>query len=54
MHALLLAGGCWAGIVKECILGALATQLIAEDSQIVSLYHRSVCAPQHGGGQLGK
>ena len=34
------AGGTWPGIVKECILGALATQLIAADSQIVSIYHR--------------
>ena len=39
-----LAGGTWAGVVRECILGALATQLIAADTQIVSIYHRRVVA----------
>ena len=34
------AGGTWAGVVRECILGALATKLIAADTQIVSIYHR--------------
>ena len=36
------SGGQWAGVVRECVQGALNTQLIAEDSQIVSLYHRCV------------
>ena len=35
-----LAGGTWATIVKETILGALATHLIKADDQIVSIYHR--------------
>ena len=34
------AGGRWAGIVRECVQGALNTKLIQIDSQIVSLYHR--------------
>lgn len=34
------AGGAWAGIVRECVEGALATNLITKDDQIVSLYHR--------------
>lgn len=34
------AGGRWAGIVRECVQGALNTKLIQEDTQIVSLYHR--------------
>jgi hypothetical protein len=34
------AGSQWAGVVKECVLGALATKLIKPDDQIVSLYHR--------------
>lgn len=34
------AGGKWSGVVKECMLGALATKLIQKDDQIVSLYHR--------------
>ena len=34
------AGGRWAGIVRECVQGALNTKLIQKDSQIVSLYHR--------------
>ena len=35
------AGGRWAGVVRECIKGALNTQLITGDTHIVSLYHRS-------------
>ena len=34
------AGGRWAGIVRECVQGALKTQLIQADDQIVSMYHR--------------
>ncbi len=34
------AGGRWAGVVRECVQGALNTQLIAGDTQIVSLYHK--------------
>ena len=34
------AGGCWAGVVRECVQGALNTQLIQSYSQVVSLYHR--------------
>ena len=34
------AGGRWAGIVRECVQGALNTHLIANEDQIVSLYHR--------------
>lgn len=34
------AGGRWAGIVRECVQGALNTHLTAEEDQIVSLYHR--------------
>jgi len=40
------AGGEWAGIVRECVEGALATNLIAEDDQIVSLYHRYTISPK--------
>ncbi|BDA50044.1 hypothetical protein COCOBI_15-1720 [Coccomyxa sp. Obi] len=39
------AGGSWAGVVHECVLGALATKLISSDDQIVSLYHRRL---EHG------
>ncbi|CAL5221972.1 g4254 [Coccomyxa viridis] len=39
------AGGRWAGIVRECVQGALNTHLIAEEDQIVSLYHRRL---EHG------
>ena len=38
------AGGRWAGIVRECVQGALNTQLIQANNQIVSIYHR--CASQ--------
>ena len=38
------AGGRWAGIVRECVQGALNTHLIAEEDQIVSLYHRLLIA----------
>ena len=41
------AGGSWAGVVRECVLGALATKLISSDDQIVSLYHRHAPAPLH-------
>jgi hypothetical protein len=34
------AGGSWAGVVRECVEGALATKLISAEDQIVSLYHR--------------
>ena len=34
------AGGRCAGIVRECVQGALNTHLIAGEDQIVSLYHR--------------
>lgn len=34
------AGGSWAGVVRECVEGALATKLISAENQIVSLYHR--------------
>ena len=34
------AGGRWSGIVRECVQGALNTQLIQADSQLVSVYHR--------------
>ena len=34
------AGGRWAGVVRECVQGALNTRLIEKDTQIVSLYHR--------------
>ena len=37
------AGGRWAGVVRECVQGALNTKLIQEDTQIVSLYHRWAC-----------
>jgi len=40
------AGGEWAGIVRECVEGALATNLIAKDDQIVSLYHRYTMCPK--------
>ena len=39
------AGGQWAGVVRECVQGALNTQLIDKDTQIVSLYHRCACLP---------
>lgn len=41
------AGGRWAGIMRECVEGALNTQLIQSESQIVSLYHRCAfsCGP---------
>lgn len=39
------AGGEWAGVVRECVLGALATTLISADDQIVSLYHRCAAPP---------
>ncbi len=34
------AGGRWVGVVRECVQGALNTQLIEKDTHIVSLYHR--------------
>ena len=37
------AGGRWAGVVRECVQGALNTRLIERDTQIVSLYHRCAC-----------
>ena len=37
------AGGRWAGVVRECVQGALNTRLIEKDTEIVSLYHRCVC-----------
>ena len=37
------AGGRWAGVVRECVQGALNTRLIEADTQIVSLYHRCAC-----------
>ena len=39
------AGGRWAGVVRECLQGALNTRLIEADTQIVSLYHRCACLP---------
>lgn len=39
------AGGTWAGVVRECVLGALATKLISSDDRIVSLYHRHALTP---------
>lgn len=38
------AGGSWAGVVRECVAGALATKLISAEDQIVSLYHRRATA----------
>ena len=38
-----LAGGKWAGLVKESIIGALNTKMISAEDQIVSIYHR--CLP---------
>jgi hypothetical protein len=38
-------GGTWAGVVKECILGALATKLITAETEVVSIYHRRVPFP---------
>ena len=35
-----LGGTEWPEIVKETIIGALNTQLISADSEIVSIYHR--------------
>ena len=35
-----LAGGKWSDVVRECIIGALNTQMISKDDQIVSIYHR--------------
>lgn len=35
-----LGGAKWAEVVKECVIGALNTKMIAKDDQIVSLYHR--------------
>ena len=35
-----LAGGKWAGLVKESIIGALNTKMISAEDQIVSIYHR--------------
>ena len=39
------ASGRWAGVVRECVQGALNTRLIERDTQIVSLYHRCACLP---------
>ena len=36
----LLGGREWPAIVKETLAGALATQLISPDDEIVSFYHR--------------
>ena len=41
------AGGRWAGVVRECVQGALNTRLTEKDTEIVSLYHRCVCLPVH-------
>jgi hypothetical protein len=40
-----LGGGTWAAIVKECLAGAINTELLAPSDQIVSLYHRRL---EHG------
>ncbi len=36
-----LGGGTWAEIVKETIVGALNTKMVAAKDEIVSIYHRS-------------
>ena len=35
-----LGGGKWSEIVKETIIGALNTKMIAANDEIVSIYHR--------------
>ena len=44
-EAVSLAGGSWPAIVKECLLGAIATELMGAGDQVVSLYHRRL---EHG------
>ena len=47
-----LAGGKWAGVVKESIIGALNTKMISKDDQIVSIYHRcAACSAQAASSQ---
>lgn len=40
-----LAGGTWARVVQDTIQGAIATNLLEKDSEIVSIYHRRL---EHG------
>jgi len=40
-----LGGKTWPALVKECLLGAVATELMSADDEVVSLYHRRL---EHG------
>ena len=40
-----LAGGKWSKLVLECLQGAVATELMGADAEVVSLYHRRL---EHG------
>jgi len=40
-----LAGGTWAAVVRECLTGAVATELLQAGDEVVSLYHRRI---EHG------
>lgn len=39
------AAGTWPGVVRDTLLGALNTQMIGADCDIVSIYHRRL---EHG------
>ena len=39
------AAGTWPAVVRDTLLGAVATKLVGTDSEIVSIYHRRL---EHG------